>query len=63
MGLENIQKSEKKLKKRLKTKLPKSLRKYIKRLKSELRKNLVPEEEIKKIVRDFILKYKKKDEE
>jgi iron-sulfur cluster repair protein YtfE (RIC family) len=57
MELENITKSEKRLEKGQKIKIPKSLKRYIRRLKAELRKELMPEDEIKKKVNEIILKY------
>jgi hypothetical protein len=57
MELENITKLEKRLEKRQKIKIPKSLKRYIRRLKAELRKELMPEDEIKKKVDEIILKY------
>jgi hypothetical protein len=57
MELENITKLEKRLEKRQKIKIPKSLKRYIRRLKAELRKELIPEDEIKKKVDEIILKY------
>jgi|GEM_PF-5903460 uncharacterized membrane-anchored protein len=57
MELENITKSEKRLEQRQKIKIPKSLKRYIRRLKSELRKNLISEDEIKKRINEIILKY------
>lgn len=57
MELENITKLEKRLEKRQKIKIPKGLKRYIRRLKAELRKELMPEDEIKKKVDEIILKY------
>ncbi|MFZ8848141.1 MAG: hypothetical protein ACO2O4_02810 [Minisyncoccia bacterium] len=56
MELENIQQLEKKSKK----KLPKSIRKYIRELKAQLRRELIPEEEIKKRVEEILAKFLKK---
>lgn len=55
MELENIQQLEKKSKK----KLPKSIRKYIRELKAQLRRELIPEEEIKKRVEEILAKFLK----
>jgi hypothetical protein len=57
MELENITKLEKRLERKQKIKIPKSLKRYIRRLKAELRKELIPEDEIKKKVDEIILKY------
>jgi hypothetical protein len=57
MELENITKLEKRLERKQKIKIPKSLKRYIRRLKSELRKELIPEDEIKKKINEIILKY------
>jgi len=37
--------------------LPKSIRKYIRELKSILRKELIPEEEIEKKIKEIVSKY------
>jgi len=39
--------------------LPKSIRKYIRELKAQLRRELIPEEEIKKRVKEILAKFLK----
>ncbi|MGC8981404.1 MAG: hypothetical protein ACP5JU_00420 [Minisyncoccia bacterium] len=61
--MENIIQSEKRSKRALKIKIPKSLKRYIRRLKSELRKELVPEDMIREKINEIILKYLKDEGE